>query len=161
MMSKMNKHVNKLRVQKQLPTKELCSKTPNMVVDPPNLLDSGVSIICPSSPCIHHQGTIPLTSCESPHLHQKQMVGTLVPIFSWVLGGQSCCKAPKHFYQQNLKHATYQNKILLNGLCGHNVQDAYVSECDYDVQHKPDVNDDVHENVEFVSQKTKTPTQND
>ena len=63
------------------------SKAPSMVVIPPKLLDSGASNVCPSIPCNHHQGTKSLTSCESPHLHQIQMVGTLVPIFFWVLEG--------------------------------------------------------------------------
>ena len=66
---------------------ELFSKSPNMVVFPPNFLDSGASNVCPSSPCIHHQGTNPLTSYESPHLHQTQEVRILVPIFFWVHGG--------------------------------------------------------------------------
>ena len=120
-------------------TKELCSKSPK---------HGG----CP---------TKPLTSCESPHLHQTQKVRILVPIFFWVLGGQHC-KEPKYSYQQKLRNLFYHNKILLNGLCGRNVytctlQDAYV----YDVQsvHMHDV-DDVHEYVKLVSFETRTTIQN-
>ena len=80
------KHVNKIRSLEIVTKPKDYSKSPNMVAFPPKLLDSGASNECPSSPCNHHQGTKSLTSCESPHLHQKQKVGTLVPIFLGLRG---------------------------------------------------------------------------
>ena len=136
-----------------------------MVVLPPNFLDSGASIVCPSSPCIHHHGINSLTSCESPHVHQTQEVGTLVPIFFWVHGGQSYLE-PKYFYLQNLKNLFYHSKILQDGLCGRNVyictlQHAYENECDHDVEtvHMYTVSD-VHEHVELVYFETRFPILN-
>ena len=115
MISQMNKHVNKLGVQKQLPNQRTIPNLQTWWLSHQNSLIAMHLYVFIKSMCIHHQGTIPLTSCESPHLHQKNKVGVLVPIFFWVLGGQSC-KEPKHFYQQNLHDVSYQNKTLLNGL---------------------------------------------
>ena len=72
---------------------------------------------------------------------------------------------PKYFYLQILKYLFYQNKILQDGLCGHNVyictlQDAYECGCGHDVQYMH-MHDDVHEYVEFVSFETKILTSYD
>ena len=57
---------------------ELFSKSP---IHGPNILDSGASIVVSIRLMHHHQGTNPLTSCESPLLHQTQLVRILVSIF--------------------------------------------------------------------------------
>ena len=82
-----------------------------MVVLPPNFLDSGASIICPSSPCIHHQGTNSLTSCESSHLHQTQDVRTLVLIF-FSVHGVSIKWSPNIFISK-----IYRIYLIITKLC--------------------------------------------
>ena len=49
------------------------------------------------------------------HLFQLNLVGLLVPKFSWVLQGQYRGE-PKHVYYL---YYVQQNKTFLNGLCGH------------------------------------------
>ena len=112
--------------------------------------------------CIHHKGTKPYTSCESPHLYQTQEVKILVPISSfWVHEGQKQFE-PKHFYQQNLNDLFYQNKILLNGLYGRNVYNCTLQhryDCDvyeHDV-HEMYVEGYVLEHVKFVSYEIWIP----
>ena len=85
----MNKHVNKVGVFRDTyQTKELCSNFSKTW-----WLFHQTSLIAVHQKYVHHvqlqppQGTIPLTFCESPHLHQKRKVGILVPIFFWVLEG--------------------------------------------------------------------------
>ena len=84
----MKKHVNKLGVFRD--SYQHMNYTPNpqnMVVVPPNLLDSGASNVCPSSPCATTTKAPTLSRFVRARTYIKNTVGILVPIFFWVHEG--------------------------------------------------------------------------
>ena len=94
----MKKYVNKLGVLEIVTKpKNYALIIQNMVVVPPNLLNSGASNMCPSSPCNHHQGTPFHVLWEPSPTSNTQGENFGTHIFLGPLG-LALCKEPKNFY---------------------------------------------------------------